>query len=152
MEAFASWRQLIKALADWFRTALASCSSRPAGTDQTMPDSGKLLQRPFRKNSICTQMKAAEWSCLHLLWASPFFSLPFNALRPEPCRRYSIWSQPRQRSCIVIEQARPQPTHLRVNYLLLCPMSLLTVFLSFSQYETRKRPLGPKKKKKKITR
>lgn len=29
-------------------------------TDQTMPDSGKLSKRPFRKNSICTQMKATN--------------------------------------------------------------------------------------------
>lgn len=38
----------------------SSRSPRPSAVDQTMPDSGKLSKRPFRKNSICTQMKATN--------------------------------------------------------------------------------------------
>lgn len=46
----------------------------PSAADQTMPDSGKLSKRPFRKNSICTQMKATNWSHPRLrVSASPFF-------------------------------------------------------------------------------
>lgn len=72
-------------------------------------------------------------SCGHLL-SSPSYNSSLRVPTLSPLfNLYRI----RQRSRIVIEQTRPQPTHLRVNYLLLCPMSLLTAFLSLSRYETR---------------
>jgi len=68
--------------------------SRPSVADQTIPDSGKLSKRPFRKNSICTQMKATNYPA-HV----PVSFLPYNStLRSRPnvaCHSVSLGQRTR---------------------------------------------------------
>lgn len=147
MEAFASWRQLIKALADWFRLL----PSRPALPVLLVPTKQCLTAANFCNVHLGKTPFALKWrqpsgpaciSCGHLLSSPRYHS---TLLRPDLV--VAIQSdRNRQRSCIVIGQTRSQRTHLRVNYLLLCSMSLLTAFLSFSQYETRNVHWEPQKK------
>lgn len=102
---------------------------RPSAADQTMPDSGKLSKRPFRKNSICTQMKATNWSHPRLRVS---FLPHGSTLRSRPnVACYSVSLGQRTRVVVIAPTsgpARARPTHLCVNYPLLCPSSLLTAF------------------------
>lgn len=113
----------------------------PAGTGvQTIPNSDKLLKRPFGKKKLHLHPNEGHWLAPPFVCPSPPFASTIQRSAPTLSLLFNLCHSDNTRThCCSSE--RPT-THLRANYLPLCSLVITNHFSTFFHHEAKLATLG----------